>query len=227
MGLEQKGGVKVGTIHDRLANFLDNKDTKNTKVFEDNVFVGVSDVMSKFKNKLETKGDETPALFSRNEIKRKPNPTALKFEMMNIEDDDDIMSPKSPVQKDWTWKKKTPEELQTEIGGNEIPSQPEPEKKKSRNFQDTKFNEPLADINAVKVRMNERDAKRQEKEKEQKIREMEKAIKEVQEALDSKDEVAFEDIDSDESDIKYVEVKPKRRTVKPKEVKPSTLNTSG
>ena len=31
---EQKSGVKVGTIHDRLANFLDSKDTKNTKVFE-------------------------------------------------------------------------------------------------------------------------------------------------------------------------------------------------
>merc|ERR1712106_1126074 len=130
------------------------------------------------------------------------------------------------VQKDWNWKKKTAEELQVEVGGNESTIS-EPEKKKSRNFQDTKFNELLADINAVKVRMNERDAKRQEKENEQKIREMEEAIKEVQEALDSKDEVAFEDIDSDESDIKYVEVKPKRRTVKPKEVKPSTLNTSG
>merc|ERR1712106_102763 len=110
---EQKTGVKVGTIQDRLTNFLESKETQNTKVFEDNVFVGVSDVMSKFKNKLETQEDETPALFSRNEIKGKPNPTALKFEMMNIEDDDDIMSPKSPVQKDWTWKKKTPEELQT------------------------------------------------------------------------------------------------------------------
>merc|ERR1712013_230700 len=60
---EQKTGIKVGTIHDRLSNFLENKDTQNTKVFEDNVFVGVSDVMSKFKNKLETQEDETPALF--------------------------------------------------------------------------------------------------------------------------------------------------------------------
>jgi hypothetical protein len=40
---EQKSGVKVGTIHDRLANFLDSKDTKNTKDFEDNVFEGVSE----------------------------------------------------------------------------------------------------------------------------------------------------------------------------------------
>merc|ERR1711892_461154 len=157
---EQKTGVKVGTIQDRLTNFLESKETQNTKVFEDNVFVGVSDVMSKFKNKLETQEDETPALFSRGEIRRKANPTALKFERMNTEEDDIMLSPKAQVQKDWNWKKKTAEELQVEVGGNESTIS-EPEKKKSRNFQDTKFNELLADINAVKQRMNERDAKRQ------------------------------------------------------------------
>jgi len=223
---EQKSGIKVGSIHDRLANFLDNKDTKSTKVFEDNVFVGVSDVMSKFKNKLETTADETPTLFSRDEIKRKPNVTALKFEMMNNEEDEDITTPMTPVQKDWSWKKKTAEELQSETGGNEVPSCP-PERKKSRNFQDTKFNELLADINAVKQRMNERDAKRQEKENEQKIREMEEAIKEVKEALDSKEGLAFDNFDSDESDIKYIEAKPRAKKVKKNEVKQLRLNKSG
>merc|ERR1740137_45632 len=226
MNQNKKSGIKVGSIHDRLANFLDNKDTKSTKVFEDNVFVGVSDVMSKFKNKLETTADETPTLFSRDEIKRKPNVTALKFEMMNNEEDEDITTPMTPVQKDWSWKKKTAEELQSETGGNENPSCP-PERKKSRNFQDTKFNELLADINAVKQRMNERDAKRQEKENEQKIREMEEAIKEVKEALDSKEGLAFDNFDSDESDIKYIEAKPTAKKVKKNEVKQLRLNKSG
>jgi hypothetical protein len=89
------------------------------------VFVGVSDVMSKFKNKLEAQEDETPALFSKSEIKRKPNPTALKFEMMNTGEVDDIMSPKT----DWSWKNKTSEELQEEVGGKET-TKSEPEKKK-------------------------------------------------------------------------------------------------
>jgi len=202
---EQKTGIKVGTIHDRLSNFLENKDTQNTKVFEDNVFVGVSDVMSKFKNKLETQEDETPALFSRSEIKRKPNPTALKFEMMHAEEDDVLLSPKTPVQNDWSWKKKTAEELHVDTVVTDISSN-ETEKKKSRNFQDTKFNELLADINAVKQRMNERDAKRQEKENEQRIREMEEAIKEVQDSLNSRELNQF----SEDSDEDFVEVRSKQ-----------------
>merc|ERR1712106_801227 len=67
----------------------------------------------------------------------------------------------------------------------------------------------------VKQRMNERDAKRQEKENEQRIREMEEAIKEVQDALNAKEM----EIDSDEPEEEFVEVK-KNRTPKIKVEEP-------
>merc|ERR1711915_615870 len=177
-----KSGNKVGSIQDRLASFLDNKESKTAKSFEDNVFVGVSDVMSKFKTKLETQESDTPVLYSKNEIRRKPNATAMKFEMLNNEDDTEILSPKSNIQTDWSWKKKTAEELQIESSISDQKSAPK-EKRNSQSFQDTKFNELLADINAVKQRMNERDLRRQAKENEQRIRDMEDAIKEVQDTL--------------------------------------------
>ena len=175
-------GRNIGSIKDKLTNFLENGERKDVKSFDDSVFVGVSDVMSKFKSKIESKQEEQPSLFSKDEIKRKPNAIALQFEQLKPEDEEMLMSPKlQQSQKDWNWKKKTAQELHDEVEG---PKEKAPvETKKKNSYQDAKFNELLSDINAVKKRLNERDAARQEKENERKLREMEEAIKEVQEAL--------------------------------------------
>ena len=104
------------------------------------------------------------------------------------------MSPKlQQSQKDWNWKKKTAQELHDEVEGPKEKTHVERRKKNS--YQDAKFNELLSDINAVKQRLNERDAARQEQENERKLKEMEEAIREVQEALardESDDEVPQE-----------------------------------
>ena len=146
--------------------------------------------MSRFKSKMESTEENTnQLLFSKDEIKRKPNAMALQFEQMKFEEDQSVLSPKTSS-KDWNWKKKTAQELHEEAEGPKEKS--EPTTKKSHSFQDTKFNELLADINAVKQRLNERDAVRQEKENERKLREMEDAIREVQEALRHDEEESFE-----------------------------------
>ena len=178
---EAKVGKSVGSIKDRLANFLDNNDRKNSKSLDESVFVGVSDVMSRFKSKVENPEDRKPnSLFSKEEIRRKPNALAMQFEQMK--DEEELLSPKPQSSKDWNWKKKTAQELHEEVEGSKEQSEPNISKK-SHSFQDTKFNELLADINAVKQRLNERDAKRQEKENDRRLQEMEEAIREVQEAL--------------------------------------------
>ena len=179
---ESNKGIKVGSIKDRLTNFLENGERKNVKSLDESVFVGVSDVMSKFKSKIEGNDEDPHTLFSRDEIKRKPNAIALQFEQMKYDDEEDVMSPKvQPAQKDWNWKKKTAQELHNEAEGTKEKVYDEPKKKSS--YQDAKFNELLADIDAVKQRLSERDAARQEKENERKLREMEEALKEVQDAL--------------------------------------------
>merc|ERR1712107_333945 len=114
------------------------------------------------------------------EIRRKPNALAMQFEQMK--DEEELLSLKPQSSKDWNWKKKTAQELHEEVEGSKEQSEPNISKK-SHSFQDTKFNELLADINAVKQRLNERDAKRQEKENDRRLQEMEEAIREVQEAL--------------------------------------------
>ena len=179
-------GRNIGSIKDKLTNFLDNGERKDVKSFDDSVFVGVSDVMSKFKSKIESQQEEQHSLFSKDEIKRKPNAIALQFEQLKPEDEDVLMSPKlQQSQKDWNWKKKTAQELHDEVEGPKEKTHVERRKKNS--YQDAKFNELLSDINAVKQRLNERDAARQEQENERKLKEMEEAIREVQEAL-AKDE---------------------------------------
>ena len=46
---ESNKGIKIGSIKDRLTNFLENGERKNVKSLDESVFVGVSDVMSKFR----------------------------------------------------------------------------------------------------------------------------------------------------------------------------------
>merc|ERR1712029_1226786 len=112
-----KFGRKVGSIKDKLNNFLlESNDEKNVKAFDDGVFVGVSEVMSKFKSKIESQEDNAPSLFSKDEIKRKPNMIALQFEKM-MEDEEEIMSPTLQPAKEWNWKKKTAQELHEEVEG--------------------------------------------------------------------------------------------------------------
>merc|ERR1712029_674210 len=112
-----KFGRKVGSIKDKLNNFLlESNDKKNVKSFDDGVFVGVSEVMSKFKSKIESQEDNAPSLFSKDEIKRKPNMIALQFEKM-MEDEEEIMSPTLQPAKEWNWKKKTAQELHEEVEG--------------------------------------------------------------------------------------------------------------
>merc|ERR1712080_412325 len=99
---------------------------------------------------------------TRDDIKRKANPTAQKYEMLANEEDL-LLSP-APKQTDWSWKKKTAAELENELNGyntdNDNNLSSTHEKKPSRNFQETKFSELLADINAVKQRLSERDLER-------------------------------------------------------------------
>jgi hypothetical protein len=109
--IEQNSEVKIGSIHDKLKMFnrqqsQNGEETK--KLFEDNALVGVSDVMSKVKGMFEAQEEDKLTLYKRDEIKRKINPTALKFEMMVNEEEDLTLSPKTPVKTEWSWKKKTP-----------------------------------------------------------------------------------------------------------------------
>ena len=56
---ENKTNLLVGSIHGKIENFLQNSDPSNQKKkFEDSVLTGVSDIMSKVKNKLETPTEE-------------------------------------------------------------------------------------------------------------------------------------------------------------------------
>ena len=206
-------GRNIGSIKDKLTNFLDNGERKDVKSFDDSVFVGVSDVMSKFKSKIESQQEEQPSLFSKDEIKRKPNAIALQFEQLKPEDEDVLMSPKlQQNQKDWNWKKKTAQELHDEVEGPKEKTHVERSKKNS--YQDAKFNELLSDINAVKQRLNERDAARQEKENERKLKEMEEAIKEVQEAL-ARDESDDEMPQETENKKKEKKVQRRKEVTKP------------
>merc|ERR1739844_626323 len=99
------------------------------------------------------------------DIKRKANPTALKFEMMTNDEEQSVISPQ-PKKTDWSWKNKSSAELENELENNQNNS---PKNKPPRNFQDTKFSELQRDIDAVKQRLQERDL---ERENEKKIKEM-------------------------------------------------------
>merc|ERR1712210_239202 len=111
-------------------------------------------------------------LLSRDDIKRKANPTALKFEMMTNDEEQSVISPQ-PKKTDWSWKNKSSAELESELSG---------------------FNELQRDIDAVKQRLQERDL---ERENEKKIKEMEELIDDVKESLKQHEEQYFFDDETD------------------------------
>merc|ERR1712108_51175 len=148
-------GKIIGKLDGQTDLFNSKSDNQGRKGFEDSVFVGVSDVMSKAKDMFEAQEEKQLHLLSRVDIKRKANPTALKFEMMTNDEEQSVISPQ-PKKTDWSPKNKPP-----------------------RNFQDTKFSELQRDIDAVKQRLQERDL---ERENEKKVKEMEELIDDVKES---------------------------------------------
>merc|ERR1712108_89263 len=187
-------GKIIGKLDGQTDLFNSKSDNQGRKGFEDSVFVGVSDVMSKAKDMFEAQEEKQLHLLSRDDIKRKANPTALKFEMMTNDEEQSVISPQ-PKKTDWSPKNKPP-----------------------RNFQDTKFSELQRDIDAVKQRLQERDL---ERENEKKVKEMEELIDDVKESLKQHDEQYFFD---DETDEEYVDPKKMEKPRKaPKKKKKSEI----
>ena len=204
-------GKIIGKLESQSDLFNSKPDNQGRKGFEDSVFVGVSDVMSKAKDMFEAQEEKQLHLLSRDDIKRKANPTALKFEMMTNDEEQSVISPQ-PKKTDWSWKNKSSAELENELSGfHELENNQNnsPKNKPPRNFQDTKFSELQRDIDAVKQRLQERDL---ERENEKKIKEMEELIDDVKESLKQHEEQYFFE---DETDEEYVE-KPKKASKKKK-----------
>lgn len=179
----QENKMKVGSIREKLENFLQNSETENKKQFEDNVLTGVSDVMNKVRNRLESQQDlSTPILYSKKEIRRKRNAAALKFEtILGEQDNNNVKS-----DKEWSWKSKSPIMLQNNcLAMSNIKKETIPEKPK-KPFQDIKYKELLEDIQAVKERMRERNI---EKESEERNEEMKLFMKEIQGYLKEKENI--------------------------------------
>jgi len=198
--LDQSPGnkIKVGSIREKLEVFLQNSELESKKQFEDNVLTGVAEVMSKVKNRLETQPEVAPVLYSKKEIKRKRNDTALKFETTT--NDQDTMAIKS--EKEWAWKNKSPIALENILLTKyKEKSDPSPEKPR-KHFQDIKYEELLEDIQAVKERMKERNIV---KESEERNEEMKLFMAEMQGYLTEKENtnICDEDEDGWEDDITY------------------------
>ena len=87
------GGKITGKLEGQSDLFNSKSENQGKKGFEDSVFVGVSDVMSKAKDMFEAQEEKQLHLLSREDIKRKANPTALKFEMMTNEEELPVISP--------------------------------------------------------------------------------------------------------------------------------------
>ena len=199
---EQKSQAIVGSIHGKIENFLQNSEQEERKKFEDNVLCGVSDVMARVRNKFETTPQESGALY-KNEVRKKLNYTALKFESMGAEE------PEEPVreqeEKEWAWKNKTALELEQENASrNPTSSTQEPHhnkerKEKRREFQDLKYKEMLEDINAVKQRMAERDIRL---ENDKKMDEMNKFMDEIKSSLQQ-----IENEESEEESVAKIPIK--------------------
>merc|ERR1711974_7548 len=213
-------GKIIGKLDGQTDLFNSKSDNQGRKGFEDSVFVGVSDVMSKAKDMFEAQEEKQLHLLSRDDIKRKANPTALKFEMMTNDEEQSVISPQ-PKKTDWSWKNKSSAELESELSGfNELENNQNnsPKNKPPRNFQDTKFSELQRDIDAVKQRLQERDL---ERENEKKIKEMEELIDDVKESLKQHEEQYFFD---DETDEEYVDPKKMEKPRKaPKKKKKSEI----
>merc|ERR1719391_270845 len=93
-------GKIIGKLDGQADLFNSKSDNQGRKGFEDSVFVGVSDVMSKAKDMFEAQEEKQLHLLSRDDIKRKANPTALKFEMMTNDEEQSVISPQ-PKKTDW------------------------------------------------------------------------------------------------------------------------------
>ena len=169
---------KIGSIHHKIETFLQVPDQENKKKFEDKALTGVSDIMSRVKNKLETQSDEKSVLY-RPEA-RKLNHAALIFETKT--ESPHVPETPKPEQREWAWKSKTAKELNDEI----MPAKPAPEpdslkhRERKKGIHDLKFSEMLNDINSVKERMKERDINR---ENENKMQEMNRFMDEIQDSL--------------------------------------------
>lgn len=176
--------IKIGTIKEKLEIFLQNSEFEKKKQFEDNVLTGVSEVMNKVKSRLEIKPEETPILYSKKEIQRKKNATALKFET-TLQGGDNLDSVISKSEKEWSWKNKSPGELENIYSTKYVEPKDKLSEKPKKHYQDIKYEELLEDIQAVKERMKERNIFR---ESEDKNKEMSQFIAEMQDYLIEKEE---------------------------------------
>ena len=213
---DRSSGKKVGKLQDRMNIFNSKTDNQNKKSFEDNVFVGISDVMSRVKDRFEQQEEKQNYLLSKDDIKRPmTNPAALKYEMLaNEEEPSGPLSP-APRKTEWSWKNKTAAELDTELNSyNETESKESPpEKKPSRNYQETKFSELLSETQRIRERLNEKDL---ERENERKIQEMEELIDGVKESLKQHEEQFFQGQEEEEDYKEPEQVQQKKKFSKKK-----------
>ena len=180
---------------------LQSQGQASKKKFEDNVLFGVSDIITKVKNKFEATPEENNDLY-KTEVKRKLNDAALRFETMKDDSPENI--PRQKSDKQWTWKSKTPLEL--ELDNMPKKEQPDLSKKphESKGYQKLKYDEILEDINAVKQRLKERNINL---ENEEKMEEMNRFMEEIKQSLRE-----IENEDTEDLEI----IKPTNKRIKKK-----------
>ena len=180
---------------------LRTQEKASKKKFEDNVLFGVSDIITKVKNKFEATPEENNDLY-KTEVKRKLNDAALRFETMKADSPENI--PRQKSDKQWTWKSKTPLELELE----NMPKKEQPDLSKKphgkKGYQELKYDELLEDINAVKQRLKERNINL---ENEEKMEEMNRFMEEIKQSLRE-----IENEDTEDLEI----IKPTNKRIKKK-----------
>ena len=197
---EKKPNKKIGSIHDKIENFLNvSENDKFEKKFEDSVLTGVSDIMSKVKDKFEPQAVENTPLIRRGEVRRKLGQSALFFEQISQENHEETSTDRQ--EREWAWKSKSPEELLQNSNSGGTTTENENDIKSKKDIRDLKFEEMLEDINAVKERMRNRNLQVENKAK---MEEMNMFMDEIQNSLD---ELERDNPSSDTSDEDVVAYK--------------------
>ena len=210
--LEKKSNKKIGSIHDKIENFLSvSENDKFEKKFEDSVLTGVSDIMSKVKDKFEPQAVENTPMIRRGEVRRKLGQSALFFEQISQEAHEETSTDRQ--EREWAWKSKSPEELLQNSKAGNATTDNENDNKSKKDIRDLKFEEMLEDINAVKERMRHRNLQDENKAK---MEEMNMFMDEIQNSLDELERDNPPSDTSDEDMIAYKRELEARRKKKKK-----------
>ena len=227
--------INVGSVKGLGEELFYKKDDQvKSPTHNDPTLAGVGGVLNSVKNKFEAAKDTEPIPLTHGvPLKKKDLLAALTFAQIEekMKSQTEIMSPKTQQQTDWSWKKKDPGQLASElnkldkVGENESSN----ERKKSSRAEKalTRQSELLNDIHE----MNSRLAKKNPiKEHEEKMEEYSKFMEEIQDYLTEPDNTNEESTFKD--DIKTLittklaskKVKPKKAVVQKQQITKTSVN---